>query len=464
MTTKLDITAEQLIEYLEHPKELQYVSYTTLKNWSNLFPFCQNLRYLVVQKSKMDQQKAYPKDLELAATYSIDRSLLHRQIELHPLKYHTSEDTLDLEEDTLILQDIPQAETIIIDQDQPTASTPPSDNFEFIIPDVAAKEETPVLDLTQDNFIENNSETSDTSLECVPDHLETEELTIIERLLSDIPRVEIEEDDELLEEQADLNDIYLDPPMEVNPAIEVSESDEEPNLIDVILDSTPVEDDDNHAAFSLGEMAPKGLNEHVSSHEEIHNYEEEIRFIEPADPDEQQSDISPSLEELPNIESKELEKNKEEKVDYKNPIDTSPQPVPKQSFSSWLKSYKPVSAIKTDPLEKIDKPVPTIKKKKLKVKKVDLEKRNKKIKKLIKANKKKAKVKKKKKVNSPATELANKSIMDSEEIISQTLADLLAAQGYSDKAIKMYERLSLIFPEKSSFFANKIKELSYFNE
>ena len=55
-------------------------------------------------------------------------------------------------------------------------------------------------------------------------------------------------------------------------------------------------------------------------------------------------------------------------------------------------------------------------------------------------------------------------MLEREEIISQTLADLLAAQGYSEKAINMYERLSLIFPEKSSFFAQKIKELSYFED
>lgn len=43
--------------------------------------------------------------------------------------------------------------------------------------------------------------------------------------------------------------------------------------------------------------------------------------------------------------------------------------------------------------------------------------------------------------------------------ISETLADLLASQGYKERAIEMYEALMSEFPEKSSFFAAKIKAL-----
>ncbi len=44
-------------------------------------------------------------------------------------------------------------------------------------------------------------------------------------------------------------------------------------------------------------------------------------------------------------------------------------------------------------------------------------------------------------------------------IITQTLAQLLANQGQTEKAINMYEQLSLIFPNKSAFFAAKIEQL-----
>lgn len=43
--------------------------------------------------------------------------------------------------------------------------------------------------------------------------------------------------------------------------------------------------------------------------------------------------------------------------------------------------------------------------------------------------------------------------------ISETFADLLAAQGYRDQAIDMYRLLMAKYPEKSSFFAAKIEAL-----
>jgi len=56
-----------------------------------------------------------------------------------------------------------------------------------------------------------------------------------------------------------------------------------------------------------------------------------------------------------------------------------------------------------------------------------------------------------------------RSIKDSqnlgEEVISETLADLLTQQGHKDQAIRMYEKLTLKYPEKSSTFALLIKNL-----
>ena len=45
------------------------------------------------------------------------------------------------------------------------------------------------------------------------------------------------------------------------------------------------------------------------------------------------------------------------------------------------------------------------------------------------------------------------------EVASETLADLLAAQGHTDKAIKMYEQLGLRYPAKSASFAARIQAL-----
>lgn len=58
-----------------------------------------------------------------------------------------------------------------------------------------------------------------------------------------------------------------------------------------------------------------------------------------------------------------------------------------------------------------------------------------------------------------AQELAERSVAENKDVISETLARLLAKQGHRDRAIAMYERLGLAFPEKSSFFAAEIDKL-----
>ncbi|MBE0647341.1 MAG: hypothetical protein IH596_06135 [Bacteroidales bacterium] len=57
------------------------------------------------------------------------------------------------------------------------------------------------------------------------------------------------------------------------------------------------------------------------------------------------------------------------------------------------------------------------------------------------------------------THQAARDSQEDDEIVSETLAILYHKQGNTPKSIRVYEKLCLLFPEKSSYFAARIKAL-----
>ena len=49
------------------------------------------------------------------------------------------------------------------------------------------------------------------------------------------------------------------------------------------------------------------------------------------------------------------------------------------------------------------------------------------------------------------------SLVDNEEFVTETLAEIHVKQGNYPKAIQIYEGLMLKFPEKNTFFASRIR-------
>ncbi|MBO4655240.1 MAG: hypothetical protein J5644_06820 [Bacteroidales bacterium] len=62
-------------------------------------------------------------------------------------------------------------------------------------------------------------------------------------------------------------------------------------------------------------------------------------------------------------------------------------------------------------------------------------------------------------IHEPLANYSEGSLDEDEDIISETLAIIYAEQGYPGKATRMLQKLSLIFPEKSSIFASHIERI-----
>ncbi len=107
-----------------------------------------------------------------------------------------------------------------------------------------------------------------------------------------------------------------------------------------------------------------------------------------------------------------------------------PAPRPKSSFSSWVAQFQPPD-IQTQLSEIMES-------------------------KKMEDNRKTGKHKKKGHPTSKVDEIVLQSITENGNLVSETLAKVLAQQGQYEKAEEMYRRLMLVFPEKSDYFAQQI--------
>jgi len=64
-----------------------------------------------------------------------------------------------------------------------------------------------------------------------------------------------------------------------------------------------------------------------------------------------------------------------------------------------------------------------------------------------------------KEVSDNQKDISQDSTKEDDDLLTETLIKVYIAQGYLEKAIKSYEKLSLKYPEKNSYFANQIKKL-----
>jgi hypothetical protein len=125
------------------------------------------------------------------------------------------------------------------------------------------------------------------------------------------------------------------------------------------------------------------------------------------------------------------------------------------SFIDWLKLYKTNSATVKNPEIKAKLPMEPIENKNIQTKEKTAQEDI--IEKFIKTEPKLPAGKKE--FYSPIN-MAKLSVMENDDICSETLAKIYFDQGNFQRSKSMYERLSLKIPNKSSYFAARIKEIN----
>jgi hypothetical protein len=148
------------------------------------------------------------------------------------------------------------------------------------------------------------------------------------------------------------------------------------------------------------------------------------------------------------IEKEVLHTNEAHKKDIVLPKDAN--------FAGWLKFIKEKNEDETlEPIKKEEK---------IEIKEVAEDKLKKKahqksiIDKIIEAEPKAIRINKEAKFFA-ADQKAKESLLENEELVTETLAKIYALQGNLNKAIRAYQILSLKYPNKSAYFASLIEDL-----
>ncbi len=418
------MNAANFHEYLKNPSMLHQVNYQELKSLSLQYPYAANLRYLMLVKSLMENKREYDRNLTLASLSSIDRKKLRQLVMMYSVE-SKAKDNYEIAEEFLELKDLSTLEEVLevtpdnretLQQQAAPLDTGAGSALEFLDNldeegrdesvekiDTADTEKSnlPVLeDLLEEKAIEIDSTEEpivgdDLLVESHPGEAESEAITPQD--LGDVDDYEIEESLDGLFEEPEEGTALVDGTEEIMSEVAVPQQFDSHNSTDAAQITDDVQD----------------------ATEEITNDEETPLLVNSSIPLEITNDEPPT-------------------ESIEGDVAASANPVPKTAFSSYQQVHLHKTGLLAgglDIFKKESKETPATSDSPPPTAKVYEE------------------------PEDVAKEVAASSLSEDNTIATETLAGILERQGHFNKAIRMYEKLSLQFPEKSSTFAAKIEKL-----
>lgn len=408
---------ELISELLKHPASLQRIDKKIIMELVNKYPFVAQYRMWLAKKLKEESPEKFQAALHTAAAYSPSREKLFHFIHAPlPQDYHSPLPPSNVEEVPLVIennnfQDQPKVDTRIFDEEDAEIVGDEANNEE---PYNEAIEE----EINQaEHSVEDNNDINESNEEEVASDEEValnDNLDFVaDKKIDEVLEIENTEDvivtDETAKNIAPINFIEEDASKEI--------TEEQPKFLKA---EKLLEED-----YSIEEFEEEELEETIEpkTTPEVDDYDEEDYPEEEEEEsgldDFKLTKVSLTIKEAA---AKAANLNKEEDTKSTDEKNKAEDDLPAlTTYSAWLKS------LRTNYLKKMQiEGLPT--------------------------------------ENSMMEELgeqqAAKSIEEDQNLVSESLALLLAQQGKKEKAIAMYKALILKYPERADYFVPKIEYLT----
>ena len=473
------MTNEQFAAYLLDESHLYTIGYEELKTLVMNYPYSANLRVLLLKKSLLEKNKDVERNTSMAATYVTDRRQLYKSVKKLKNPIKVSENVL-LGADYLELTQLSSLDKILAEKTIPTDFT-----------DTTGNDKTLSIDLTSSRQSELPKNLSlDLSLPAtLPEKIVEADAVEAQPIISNIEKESVQEE---MQVQTALLENKLEPAIEpvVSETVSTEKEPEKQSAenLEQYRSITLIEDGDIDSLYASLKEENKSDIETIQSIKPVNATEMPIEF-----------EINNTTKNI--ITEAEVKADESPKISFTNwlqqfrvsePQATATSPVENTSaiietpIASPISSGVDMVANENENSEPILKLKETIKPRPIKKVKFDslaqlFESTDNVPENLFESTEKKnsettdarflSEEEEDKPLNGRSSknktemhDLAIKSLASHDDILSETLADIHLKQGNFAKAVEMYERLMLQNPEKSDYFAAKIKKFTVSNE